>query len=136
LLIDVADADLNANDLFIIFQCANNFFLEHFFLPAEKLYPVSLYHFLAIHVLEFAKDVVLGAQKFNFDMSAKLLATISCLPETNFVNVSDWIGAQLVDDTLEVEIAHGFTIDLLTQISKLADQGTTVETKSDGLQLL
>lgn len=68
-------------------------------------------------------------------MGAKLLTTVPGLPEANLLHVANWVGLQLVDDTLVVEVTHGLTTDLLVQVVELADHGATVETKSDRLQL-
>ena len=67
---------------------------------------------MAVDILDFAEDVVLRTQKFNLDMGAKLLTTaVPSLPEVNLVHVAHWVGFELVDGTLEVEVTHCLTLD-------------------------
>ena len=132
-LVDFADADLYADNLLIVFQSANDLFFRFLLFPALELNPIFVDNFNSVHVFELSEYIVLLSQKLNFNMGAKLYATVSCFSEPNFLDVTNWVTAQLINDTFEVQVAHCRAIDLLFKVSELNDHGSTIHTKSDWL---
>ena len=132
-LVDFADANLYADNLLVVFQSANDLFFWFLLFPALELNPIFVDNFNSVHVFKLSEYIVLLSQKFNFNMGAKLYATVSCFSESNFLDVTNRVTAQLINDTFEVQVAHRRAIDLLFKVSELHDHGSAIHTNSDWL---